>query len=888
MSDPTETKPTGEKLDDLITNATANGPVLRDNKKFLEDAESLFGGLYQTWGNGEHIDLVIAAIQGAIALHNSSTAKSDLRTEILVLQGQYLNALLFRTTKKSHADRAVTTFQKALERDPGNVAASAGLVEARNFQFAYLGHRWLLDEAIDVACDAIMKCVSLQIETIDCIIFAALCLSTRAEIDGCLIDLDVAIELLRFGLNYQDFPADALPLLTFMLAGHLAMRYDVAEDKADLTEAKDLIQKGRAGTMPVSKKHDFYKHAVSSEVSRISFIKTRRKSDLFSALEFCKDCVTASFITATSATSKSDSYRRLAQIAREEYYVVWNPFTISTAYRLATSSLSELQKFTKSWASQYAEHEALTTLGEIERSRFDKYGAVDMLNSSIAHFRQSVKLIDLKDSRFRKKAVDIIGVLRLRFTSTRTGVFQKQLDRKEALFWAVQMVKAAPPFRASESVDCMLELGILVEDLNLDNTFSKAEQIELRMRIYRKAAAVEQSALMSRIRCLRTLARTLVDKGDLTKDIQCYEEAQGYLEEIEVLRKKHEYHATGHAPLVARLHLAKFDATGKPEEALAAARMYHRIFNKSNYESMAKAEAAVRYLVMIASLTNDKSTSSKEVLELLSSADQGEMKMDDALVCAIDLWLKMVSRASNRTEQLHFIRLMFQLPAISANMAAKMGHKTGIDILSVYERGRSIIWDRLLNQRVQAGSLEQQHPELFKRYKELNEAVEGARQPDEVFKELPRDRYQAEADLQGVVKEIRQQSGFEDFLFPPLSPDQMLDLSSQGPIVFLVAGTGNTQGYALTISSGTTEVLQLRGYSHDYCQIAYSAFQLVLKHEDSMSEANQAIFYQALQWLWYGAAEPVLQALKLLRTETQSGKVGQLILIFAILSRFPY
>lgn len=313
---------------------------------------------------------------------------------------------------------------------------------------------------------------------IDAIIFGSMSLAERARSNACVYDLDVATELLRLGTTLVNVTGDALSICYLLQAANLALRYEMAEIEADLDKATVLIRKATTEFL-ISASNAFYKSTISGEVSRVHFVNTKRHKDIVSAFSCCCESLTASNDKSTVATSKPDAYRKIAQALREAYYVVTYPLVFSSAYHLAQISLKDIQKLAQSWESRFPEREIHTILGEIQRSRFNKYNALDMSNASVFHFRESAKLVNPRDSHFRQKAIDCCGILRQRIKQQHSATFQKQINRQEAISWAVQMIKAAPSFRRSEMVNAMLELGHLIGDLNLHKTYARNENSNL-------------------------------------------------------------------------------------------------------------------------------------------------------------------------------------------------------------------------------------------------------------------------------------------------------------------------------------------------------------------------------------------------------------------------
>ena len=854
-----ETQPADTSIDAVETADTIA-------KRILIESNFLFERWCRTWGEGDELDRALQALQQLVTLTNTSRLSPQIAIDALLLQGSFLQERLFRKGRKSDADQASICYKNVLDRHPGLVKGMTGLSYIRHFQYTILGQRGMLDEAIDLISEALAACPYPSNDIVDILIFASLCLESRAEADGCMNDVDVAIELLRLGINLQNLQGDGPALFHLLLAEKLALRYDIAEDDGDLAEAEELVRKATA-EMPVSAKHEVYRNLVKGRISRIQFLKFRQKDHLLASLRSHVDGLSSIDKNSACPTyMKTPARAQLAQVLRDSYYWDHSSKLLSIAHNMAMMALAEAKSLCEDWQSFHIACEVHSILGEIQRSRYLKYAAVGILNDAVFHFRECAKLTDLRDARFAQKAANVCGILRQRLQSIHSTVFQRQLDQQEAVYWAGQLLKSTSPFRPAEKVKCVLELGFLVEDLPTGP--KTVEVLDRSMSHYRLAASLEQQDFMSQVDSWRNLARALVEKGDLTRDIKYYDSGEVYLEKIEALATKRKFHSTGHLPLVARLHQARYNLTGHSVDAVGAAKAYYQIFRESNYEPSTKVFAAQRYSLLIGglSLKNDKST--KEILETLGKSSFGALKFDDALTYAMESMLQVVSDGHDRAQQLYLIREYSLLPSICA-LATKVAGKDAFRIVRVYERGRSIFWDRLINRKTQIDLLEEKHSELARRYRELSKALASTEQPDPIFKLFSRDRYQAEAELAEVVKEVHQKNGFEDFLLLPLSRDEIQDYGSQGPIVFLISGTLESAGFALVITTRSVNIVDLPQFSDTACRQQDAQLGRVFASWDDTPDEMDRVLHDVLRWLWYSAAEPILSTLGFLRADSK-------------------
>ena len=771
------------------------------------------------------------------------------------------------------ADRAVRCFQHALNLNPSSLKALAALASIRNAQYEFLGDRWYLDEAIDNACTCFTISSTTSITFADSLLFAAEALEKRGDLDGCLDDLEIAIELLRYGINLRLAGTNPIAVFHLMLAEFLAIRYEILEHDEDIIEAQQLVQTV-SKEIQIPNHHLFYRGLVDGRIHLIRFEKLNLIEDMMGSHKgYFESWYSCAKNEATATITNTSSHMHLAGILRRGYHTVDQSFFLPIAYSLANISLTEAQKVCQSWGSRHLLCQNYAVMGEIQRSRYLRYKAREMLDEAIICFRELVKMTGRQNSRFMQRVSDLMDALRTRYTSDQWSDFQRQVDKQEASYWASQGLRAKSPLRAIERANFIFELGHTVADLNFEKSNGGLERIDLRIGLYQKAAEVKTLAFKVRIRFWRALADVMVEKGELLRDDSYFDRAKHYLDKMEELSKSTGHQATGYLSLVARLHQAKYDLLGTVDDAVKAAKADYRIFFESKYSFKDRARAGGRYISLIIRSISVQDPKSKEILDQLGTSELESMRIDNAMKHMMEISLKVISRGLTRQQQINHIRECSRFPVTSAMVLRHFG-RTGTDILRLFEYGRNIIWDRLLNRKSQIELVAQQIPSFMEPYQQFEKAIGAANGLSKVFYEtLSRDKSQIEVGLQDYASHIEAEKGSESFHQLPLSERVIQNYGTQGPIVFPIATRGSSKGFAVVLSTTSVDVVELPQFNDDGCKLQYARLKAATSFEEcSVAEAEQSLM-DVLKWLWYNLVEPVLRKLNLLRSQDSGEKV---------------
>ena len=242
------------------------------------------------------------------------------------------------------------------------------------------------------------------------------------------------------------------------------------------------------------------------------------------------------------------------------------------------------------------------------------------------------------------------------------------------------------------------------------------------------------------------------------------------------------------------------------------------------------------------------------------------MEFFDSIDCCkaaekcVDLMNRLISDFHDQAQQLFIIREARRLPRIWVSSAIAAG-RDAVTIVNALEKGRSILWDRLINRKGQVVELAEKHEELASQYRNLRKKLDQTAQPDDNFKDQPQDKFLLESEMNDLVAKIRQQDGFTDFLLPPLGASKLQSYGAYGPIVMLVAQ--EPIGYASVASKDSIFTVPLREYTPEACQRHFQLLRQSLDPVCSLQDQVRAadLLYQVLTWLWESAAEPVLNRL---------------------------
>jgi CHAT domain-containing protein len=300
--------------------------------------------------------------------------------------------------------------------------------------------------------------------------------------------------------------------------------------------------------------------------------------------------------------------------------------------------------------------------------------------------------------------------------------------------------------------------------------------------------------------------------------------------------------------------------------------LYH-LFSKTKevphyHESMTCLDSALRHGNSSPSI---RIAASKAMIFFCSD----EKMACDAGNIAVSLFPKLVLPFHNDSDKQYALGRVFDLPSIAAAMALQV-HKNPFIALHLLEQGHGALSKSVQDTRVDLRALEIAYPELAKRFTYLQTRLQsfnpnnssskyknGWRQFNQIYKDS--------RDLDELIDEIRQKSGFELFLCLP-SESEMRRAAIAGPIV--VINTSRLRCDAIVVEEHRIQTVSLPNLSIDDID----------EKEEILQDFRSP---HTLQWLWNTIAFPVLDSLGFTEPPTSSNWPHIWWIPTGALHRFP-
>ncbi|CVK99387.1 uncharacterized protein FMAN_02229 [Fusarium mangiferae] len=206
---------------------------------------------------------------------------------------------------------------------------------------------------------------------------------------------------------------------------------------------------------------------------------------------------------------------------------------------------------------------------------------------------------------------------------------------------------------------------------------------------------------------------------------------------------------------------------------------------------------------------------------------------------------------SLRSGDKHYLLVDIEgIASLAAAVALNAGQKPLVAI-SLLEAGRAVLESSLRDLRTDLAVLEKKHPQLAHDFVHLRETLDSAARMDDhdattngshISDERMDQRCVAEQKMSDLVREIRKQTGFENFLLPA-SESQLLLAASNGPVVMV-------------------NVSPLRCDALIILKDGFQHIELPKLHlTDIIGHKHQRDSISTLEWLWDNLVEQVLDEL---------------------------
>jgi len=479
--------------------------------------------------------------------------------------------------------------------------------------------------------------------------------------------------------------------------------------------------------------------------------------------------------------------------------------------------------------------EKLDTLGHFLNIQYEQAGNLHDLEAAIAHSEAAVEATPESHPELAQRLNNLGHRLSSRYE--RTGNLQDleaAIARSEA---AVEATAVDQPERAAR----LNNLGA-----HLSSRYQRTGNLEdLEAAIARSQAAVEAIPEESpnRAGLLNSLASHLSSRYQRT----------GNLEDLEAV--------------IARPQ-ATVEATPEKYPDRAARLSNHGIYVNRRYERGGDLEDLKAALAAhIASwraptapiLTRMQSALRAAKMMVFSPLEKDLPGACSLLRDAIHLVSLATSRSLEREDQQYILGQLNGLASLAASVSLEAG-ESPLEALRLQGLGRNIIHGQLLDYRSDISDLVEHHPTLAADFdslrQDLDSPLPSLQSSDMSMNEqlqaqqsAIRRRNQVARDFDNLLLQIRQKSGFENFLRGE-SEANLLSAAQEGPIVVL--NVTELRSDAILVTTAQVRSIALPNLSH----------ALMIKYcSPSNDTDNNEVKREMLEWLWKAAVQPVLQEL---------------------------
>ncbi|KAM0805405.1 hypothetical protein BDR22DRAFT_884935 [Usnea florida] len=763
------------------------------------------------------------------------------------------------TSKGSDAESGIKIFESILTIHPTNSHVQSGLAmlrshRAHNKVMSNLERRRESDRSLQMLQNFIVNTelgdTNLPARLGRC----STILNERFTYDECLQDIDVAIELQTTAVNLPQIPEGDVSGYYAELSVYWQNRYDHTRVQSDLASGEEAARSAvrAAGNIPSC-----------LEAGLCQLARTKMISYQFGITDNDQviDDAISNFREAMALRPERRSNNLLLNIGA----ALLAKFSGGGSYRAASEGIECLREAVdilrrqKGKGNDPLESATMSTLADALVTRYQKFSGKEDIDEGIRLYRKLVEDLDEDHVDWIGYVVDLCFALGLRYAVTRDDVdIAEAQQRGEFAMSNVNERTSLHLLSRLVNMCGMLFLRKFTVKQNL-------KDIETAIKHFRTGQELASAPLgvlvnlsnMKKVtaenlsQALRAKALWTKTRNDYVASIQFYNHI------ISDHRKKSIWPSLSIFEVLAVVALSCWRQGGSSDSkeirtyghvALTACQ---RILQRGK-SSIKKIDAALQAAELSHFLKRDresaKTYSKMAVNSLVEAATLGLSRLDH---------LRLMKRFPN-------------VPSVGLSYSI-LGKDATEKALQEFESARTLIWNRLLDDKSPANSLITHHPELAQKFDIFRAQLAERREPISHFdtdrmKFAAPDYYRVALDYTDLLFQIRKSNGFEDFLRTPSNVQFMQDLARDGPVA--VVNINPLCSHAILIQGTKFHNIGLPVRNQD-CIDHHERFEEALRKVPQDLPAATNLLGQVMQSMWEGIAKPVLDALCFEKPTTQ-------------------
>lgn len=492
------------------------------------------------------------------------------------------------------------------------------------------------------------------------------------------------------------------------------------------------------------------------------------------------------------------------------------------------------------------QEDALMRLGYLLVDRFEAEGHQEDIDSAIMHFEQARNTPKTTSTAQARCLSGLADAFRSRW---------KRTADKDSLEAAIDHERLALDLLPDGDVGKLDVMNDLANDLldKFKDSKSRSE-IEEVISLHELVLSLRPSTQMHYPRSLNNLANALEarftalkDIEDLNLAIESSKKALSFMHADDPSRAGYSFN------LGARYYTRYLEKSEKGDLASAVNHHLHgwRVLNGLPFDRVLAGSQAV-YRLRDLERFDEATTLAMEVVDFLP-------------------WV--TTRSLQITDQQYVIREFLGIAGNACSLLLRVGRLQ--DALEYLEKGRTVILDLLMGNRVDITELESVSPKLAAQFRELQDEINQTLNPKSrsprATEELFRKRLASIYHFNECVEVIRSLPGQSRFLHGP-KIETITSEAKEGFII--VVNITTTCSDAIIISDDKIDSLELPGLSRSRTR-EWLEKNLTRKAKDRAGRKGQNDEYiHFLHWLWVSGVKPIFDRIKLHpRFSTVTGKL---------------
>lgn len=747
-------------------------------------------------------------------------------------------------------NRANELFKLALQTNPSNAHVMTALAENLRFRASSTGSKQDLQESNALLTIAVNSTSSDDPELPFRVGRHAHALLDRFEVCGKIEDVDQAISLVQKALDAPSLKVLDKWKYLQMLGTCFLMRFEATETAHDLENAFSKIQ----AALSCDNLSDESQAACFRELGKAFFKRykfTNNEEHLKESIENYKRAIESN---GNDVSALHLVYNDLGNAfsLKFERTGVWED--LHEAVKYYDDGIQMLQRC-RTDETRGPEAMLLHGLANVHFQQFQRWQRSSDLDMAIACYQKCVDSTPENNIRLATRMGSLSWALQARF-----DLHQKLEDLKEAQLYVENALKLSIP--PEPSTKAYLENRLGAAYLRSFFFLKDSKFLDIAADHFKKGLAAGCKEPAYNYSVSLNLSIALMRKAEISKNLEDIKAAGAQFYRSMFFLKQDDPDINTLSSALADLIMILYSITKDP----TMGKMYIQL-SSSIIQSKLIIPETVAYTKM-------------QTARLEYDINKNAAAARDSLKSTIKDLPKAILFGMNRSDQLRIIKKFRWLPSHAVAFSLAAGDKPS-DALRLFENSRSIIWDRLLNKDASIDELEDQHPALASKFKELKARL-AQQMPlraaiDPVYTgALARQTFHhADLSYNKVLEEIRAQPGFEDFLlFPDLTTNLSEYASGDGPII--IVNDTQYRSDAIIIKSDSVTTVPLPLFKYDACLEKAGELHVSLTSMDTDPEGASINFDKVLLWLWASVAEPILRGLGLLNQAQQSCGEGNL------------